>query len=101
MEPEPEWVFWSRRVFVEPLEGLCDKDSIDELLRDRIALEKARGFLDSIVSVSSVESRGIGRGEDARRLGRVFLLHLSACILKNGLIIDVSDPDPAVVVTMS
>jgi hypothetical protein len=52
MDPEPEWFFWRRRVEVEFREGLWDMDSMDELLRERRALEKTRGFLPSPFSDS-------------------------------------------------
>jgi hypothetical protein len=57
MDPDPELLFCKRRAFVEFLVGLWANDSIEELLSDRMALEKDRDFLVSIVSGSSAGVR--------------------------------------------
>lgn len=80
MDPEPECVFCRRRMEEELRDGLCDMDSIEELLRERSAFEKTRGFFPSTLSNPLLLSVGIGTG-GVLRVGRVLLFHFSAFML--------------------
>lgn len=81
MDPEPELVFCRRRIEDELRDVGCDMDSIDELLRERSAFEKTRGFFPSPLSNPFVPSFGIGTGGVVLRVGRVILFHFSEFIL--------------------
>jgi hypothetical protein len=75
-------------------DGLCDIDSIEELLSERSALEKTRGFFPSPLSNPLLPSLGIGTGGVVLRVGRVILFHFSfifgklAVVLRIGSSVD-------------
>jgi hypothetical protein len=66
-------------------DGLCDIDSIEELLSERSALAKTRGFFPSPLSNPLLPSLGIGTGGVVLRVGRVILFHFSFILANSWL----------------
>jgi hypothetical protein len=77
MELEPDVVLCRRRVEAELREGAADKESTEELLRERSALDKVRGFLLSTRS----ELSGVGVGAASRETEDALRLHRSTLIV--------------------